>query len=71
MSRAGYTLPSTPWFPLFLDVLKEYMNKPDWEPKRVAKDGCGLPTVSNTVDELAVMFAGLVAKKDEDWIGKL
>ena len=50
MSRAGYTLPSTPWFPLFLDVLKEYMNKPDWEPKRVAKDGCGLPTVSNTVD---------------------
>ena len=47
MSRAGYTLPSTPWFPLFLDVLKEYMNKPDWEPKRVAKDGCGLPTVSN------------------------
>ena len=68
MSRAGYTLPSTPWFPLFLDVLKEYMGNPDWVPKRVAKDGCGLPTVSNTVDELAVMFAGLVAKKDEDWI---
>ena len=35
---------------------------------RVAKDGCGFPTVSNTVDELAVMFAGLSNKKDDDWI---
>ena len=40
----------------------------DWEPLRVAKDGCGLPTVSNTVDELAVMMAGLASEKDDDWI---
>ena len=26
MSRAGYTLPSSDWFPLYLDVLREYMN---------------------------------------------
>ena len=38
MNRAGYTLPSSPWFPMFLDVLRIYMNKPDWEPLRVAKD---------------------------------
>jgi len=38
MNRAGYTLPSSPWFPMFLDVLRSYMNKPDWEPLRVAKD---------------------------------
>ena len=44
------------------------MGKPDWEPLRVAKDGCGLPTVSNTVDELAVMMAGLASEKDDDWI---
>ena len=44
------------------------MNNPNWEPVRVAKDGCGLPTVSNTVDELAVMFAGLAVEKDDDWI---
>ena len=25
----------------------------DWSPLRIAKDGCGLPTVSNTVSELA------------------
>ena len=53
MIRAGYTLPSTPWFPLFLDVLKEYMGNPDWVPKRVAKDGCGLPTVSLITNGLA------------------
>ena len=51
MSRAGYTLPSSDWFPLYLDVLREYMNKPKREPLRVAKDGCGFPTVSNTVNE--------------------
>ena len=68
MSRAGYTLPSSDWFPLYLDVLREYMNKPNWEPLRVAKDGCGFPTVSNTVNELALMFANLVARRNDDWI---
>ena len=68
ISRAGYTLPSSDWFPLYLDVLRRMMGKPDWEPLRVAKDGCGLPTVSNTVDELAVMMAGLASEKDDDWI---
>ena len=68
INRAGYTLPSSPWFSMYLDVLRRMMGNPDWEPQRVAKDGCGLPTVSNTVDELAVMFAGLVREKDDDWI---
>ncbi|MBO53862.1 MAG: hypothetical protein CMA76_02645 [Euryarchaeota archaeon] len=68
INRAGYTLPSSPWFPMFLDVLRDMLGDPDWEPQRVAKDGCGLPTVSNTVDELAILFAGLVGEKDDDWI---
>ncbi|HIE82055.1 MAG TPA: hypothetical protein EYQ07_05980 [Candidatus Poseidoniales archaeon] len=68
MNRAGYTLPSSPWFSMYLDTLREYMHKPDWQPLRVAKDGCGFPTVSNTVDELAVMFAGLATHRDKDWI---
>ena len=68
INRAGYTLPSSPWFPMYLDVLRRMMGDSDWEPQRVAKDGCGLPTVSNTVDELAVMFAGLAREKDDDWI---
>ena len=68
INRAGYTLPSSPWFPMFIDVLRNIMDSPDWEPQRVAKDGCGLPTVSNTVDELAIMFAGIVREKEDDWI---
>ena len=56
------------WFPMFIDVLRNIMDSPDWEPQRVAKDGCGLPTVSNTVDELAIMFAGIVREKEDDWI---
>ena len=36
--------------------------------KRGARDGCGLPTQSNTVTELALLFAGLAKTKDEDWI---
>ena len=68
INRAGYTLPSSPWFPMFLDVLRDKLGDPDWEPQRVAKDGCGLPTVSNTVDELAILFAGLAGEKDDDWI---
>ena len=47
INRAGYTLPQSDWFPLFLDTLRKFMNQSDWEPKRVARDGCGLPTVSN------------------------
>jgi len=68
INRAGYTLPQSDWFPLYLDVLRRFLVEPDWEPVRVSKDGCGLPTVSNTVNELAVLFAGLVATKDQDWI---
>ena len=32
------------------------------------RTGHGLPTVSNTVAELAQIYAGLVRDKDEDWI---
>ena len=68
ISRAGYTLPQSEWFPLFLAELRRFLGDENWEPQRVSKDGCGLPTVSNTVNELAIMFAGLAREKDEDWI---
>lgn len=66
-SRAGYTLPHHPFFHAYLDVLRRYLGA-DWSPLRVARDGCGLPTVSNTVSELALLFAGVAAQRDEDWI---
>jgi L-asparaginase II len=65
--RAGYTLPQHPFFQAYLDVLRRALGA-GWTPRRVARDGCGLPTVSNTVSELATSFAWLVASKDEDWI---
>ena len=65
--RAGYTLPHHEVFQAFIDVLRRTLGD-DWEPLRVARDGCGLPTASNTVSELALLYARLAVEKDEDWI---
>jgi L-asparaginase II len=66
-SRAGYTLPQHPLFNEYLTVLRRWLG-PDWTPLRVARDGCGLPTVSNTVGELAILYAGLADHREDDWI---
>jgi L-asparaginase II len=65
--RAGYTLPDHPFFSAYLAQLRQTLGA-NWKPLRVARDGCGLPTVSNTVDELARLFANLVREKDSNWI---
>ncbi|MCA1811126.1 MAG: asparaginase [Halobacteriales archaeon] len=65
--RIGYLLPQHPWFHAYLDQLRRFLG-PEWSPIRVARDGCGLPTTSNTVAELAQLYAGLAQRKDEDWI---
>ena len=66
-NRAGYTLPSHPVFQAYLEVVKQYLGE-SYQPLRVARDGDGLPTVAMTVNELARCYAGLVQKKQEDWI---
>lgn len=66
-NRAGYTLPSHQVFKSYMQTLRDLLGD-DWEPLRIAKDGCGLPTVSNTVNELARIYAGLVQQKNADWI---
>lgn len=65
--RVGYTLPDHPLAAAYLDVLRRTLG-PAWTPLRVARDGCGLPTLSNTVDELARLYAALARERDEDWI---
>ncbi|MBI4576038.1 MAG: asparaginase [Planctomycetes bacterium] len=65
--RVGYTLPQHPFFQEYLNVLRRDLG-PSWTPLRVARDGCGLPTASQTVAELALGFAGLAARRDEDWV---
>jgi len=64
---AGYMLPHHPFFPAFLEQVRRFLG-PDWLPKRIGRDGCGLPTMANTVGELSQLFSGLAATKDEDWI---
>src|SRR5258707_10351450 len=66
-TRAGYTLPHHPFFQAYVAGLRRFLGA-DWHALRVARDGCGLPTVSNTVTELAHLFAALAKTKDEDWI---
>lgn len=66
-SRVGYMLPHHPFAQAYIDELRRHLGA-DWDPVRVARDGCGLPTVSNTVSELAVLFSRLVQLREEDWI---
>jgi len=66
-SRVGYMLPMHPFFQAYLNELRRYLGS-DWNPLRVAKDGCGLPTISNTVSELARLFSNLAKYRNEDWI---
>jgi L-asparaginase II len=54
-------------FDAYLSEIRRFLGE-DWIPLRIAKDGCGLPTVSNTVAELAQIYAGLVRDKNADWI---
>jgi len=63
----GYTLPSHPVFAAYSEVVRRALG-PDWSPRRVARDGDGLPTVAMTVNELARCYAWLVTARDEDWI---
>ena len=69
--RIGYLLPQHPWFQAYMDIVRDRLSPaadPRWDPLRVARDGCGLPTLSNTVSELATLYAGLAQNPDEDWI---
>jgi L-asparaginase len=65
--RIGYLLPQHPWFQAYLDEVRTFLGA-DWNPLRVARDGCGLPTASNTVGELALLYAGLAKRRKEDWV---
>jgi L-asparaginase II len=60
-------LPHHPFFTAYIQQIRRFLG-PEWRPLRVARDGCGLPTVSNTVSELALTFAGVARNRDEDWI---
>ncbi len=63
----GYMLPQHPFFHGYMQQLRRVLGA-DWKPLRVARDGCGLPTVANTVGELARLYSSLVRHRQQDWI---
>ena len=65
--RTGYVLPHHPFFQAYMQYMRGVL-APDWTNGTIAKDGCGLPTVSMTVTDLAKLFANLVTEKHDDWI---
>ena len=66
-NRVGYTWPHHEFHMAYLAEIKRVLGS-DWEPEKIAKDGCGLPTISMTVNELAQIFAYLVTSRNDDWI---
>ncbi len=70
INRAGYMLPNHELFKEYLKVMGKYLNQDGaiYKPRRVARDGDGLPTCAMTVDELAKCYAALTVDKDKDWI---
>ena len=66
-NRVGYVWPHHPFFQTYLAYVKRILGD-EWTMGVIAKDGCGLPTVSMTVTDLARLFANLVTEKDDDWI---
>ena len=65
--RAGYTLPTHEVFHAYMDELRTYLG-PNWSPLRIAKDGCGLPTVSNTVLGIGTNLRRSGSGQRQDWI---
>lgn len=66
-SRVGYLWPHHEFHQSYLNLLRKTLGD-HWAPKVTAKDGCRLPTVSNSVSELASVFADLAKHKDDDWV---
>lgn len=65
--RAGYVLPYHEFHKEYLKTLKTYLGH-NHNASYTAKDGCGMPTLSFSLKEMAQLFSFLVYEKDHDWI---
>ena len=66
-SRVGYTWPHHQVHAAYMEEVRKTLGA-TWSPQVTAKDGCGLPTMSMTVTELARLYASLSTRKDDNWI---
>jgi L-asparaginase len=65
----NYLSAEHPYHQAYLKVLRRYLGA-HWQPQVTAIDGCGLPTLSKKVSELAELYAKLAFYSEEDWIFK-
>ena len=63
----NYTSPRHPFHEGFVAYIRSVLG-PSWHAEYVGKDGCGLPTTSFLMSELALLYANLAREKDGDWI---
>lgn len=66
-SRADYLSANHPYHQAYLAELKTVLGN-SWTPAVTATDGCGLPTHTMTLIEMAKLFAALVVNRHSDWI---
>jgi L-asparaginase len=66
-SRIGYVWPHHPFTQAYIAMIRRHLGQ-DWQVQHIAKDGCGLPTISMTVNELALLYASLVTERRTDWV---
>ncbi|MCY7295945.1 asparaginase [Alteromonas sp. a30] len=65
--KEDYQSLSHPYHHAFTQTIQRILGD-DWQAQAVAFDGCGLPTYSHTLSELAQLFSALVIDRDKDWI---
>ncbi len=63
----SYLAQTHPYHAAYLQSLRTVLG-PEWQPKKTAVDGCGLPAPTFRLSELANLFEALVARKADDWI---
>jgi L-asparaginase len=63
----SYLSKTHPYHAAYLQSLQQVLGS-GWKPKVTAVDGCGLPTPTFQLSELAHLYEALVSRKDDDWI---
>lgn len=62
-----YLSETHPYHQVFIQAIRSVIGE-NWQPQAVAIDGCGLPAFSQSVREMAQLFASLVTTQHDDWI---
>lgn len=62
-----YLQESHPYHGAFMQELRRHLGV-DWQAQAVAPDGCGLPNMAMSLEEMARLFCSLSEERERDWI---